>query len=105
MTRFVANFVGAANVLDGAAARQLTGQSSAMLRPERIRLGAAGGAVASGTVREVQYFGAFTRIKVEAAGVLLQADLPLAAGAVGPAGGDRVHLHWDRGAVHALGAG
>jgi putative spermidine/putrescine transport system ATP-binding protein len=105
MTRFVANFVGAANVLDGAAARQLTGQSSAMLRPERIRLGAAGGAVASGTVREVQYFGAFTRIKVEAAGVLLQADLPLAAGAVGPSGGDRVHLHWDRGAVHALGAG
>jgi putative spermidine/putrescine transport system ATP-binding protein len=87
MTRFVANFVGAANVLDGAAARQLTGQSSAMLRPERIRLGAAGGAVASGTVREVQYFGAFTRIKV------------------GPSGGDRVHLHWDRGAVHALGAG
>ncbi len=105
MTRFVANFVGAANVLDGAAARQLTGQSSAMLRPERIRLGAEGGAVASGTVREVQYFGAFTRIKVEAAGVLLQADLPLAAGAVGPSGGDRVHLHWDRGAVHALGAG
>ena len=105
MTRFVANFVGAANVLDGAAARQLTGQSSAMLRPERIRLGAEGGAGASGTVREVQYFGAFTRIKVDAAGVLLQADLPLAAGAVGPAGGERVHLHWDRGAVHALGAG
>jgi putative spermidine/putrescine transport system ATP-binding protein len=105
MTRFVANFVGAANVLDGAAARQLTGQGSAMLRPERIRLGAESGAGASGPVREVQYFGAFTRIKVEAAGVLLQADLPLAAGAVGPADGDRVHLHWDRSAVHALGAG
>ena len=35
----------------------------------------------------------------------LQADLPLAAGAVGPAGGELVHLHWDRSAVHALGAG
>jgi putative spermidine/putrescine transport system ATP-binding protein len=102
MTRFVANFVGAANVLDGAAARQLTGQGSAMLRPERIRLGAESGAGASGPVREVQYFGAFTRIKVEAAGVLLQADLPLAADATRPVNGETVHLHWDRAAVHAL---
>jgi putative spermidine/putrescine transport system ATP-binding protein len=102
MTRFVANFVGAANVLDGAAARQLTGHGSAMLRPERIRLGAEIGASATGLVREVQYFGAFTRIKVESAGVLLQADLPLAAGAAGPVSGEQVHLHWDRGAVHAL---
>jgi putative spermidine/putrescine transport system ATP-binding protein len=105
MTRFVANFVGAANVLDGAAAQQLTGHGSAMLRPERIRLGGESGARASGTVREVQYFGAFTRIKVEAEGVLLQADLPLAAGAAGPALGERLHLHWDRSAVHALEAG
>jgi putative spermidine/putrescine transport system ATP-binding protein len=104
-TRFVANFVGAANVLDGAAAVQFTGHNSAMLRPERIRLGAEAGANASGTVREVQYFGAFTRVKVEASGVQLQADLPLAAGAAGPASGDTVHLHWDIGAVHALGAG
>ncbi len=50
-----------------------------MLRPERIRLGAADGARASGTVREVQYFGAFTRLKVDVAGALLQADLPEAA--------------------------
>ena len=105
MTRFVANFVGAANVLDGAAAQQLTGHSSAMLRHERIRLGGASGASASGTVREVQYFGAFTRIKVEAVGEMLQADLPLAAGTAGPAAGEQVHLHWDRSAVHALGAG
>jgi putative spermidine/putrescine transport system ATP-binding protein len=105
MTRFVANFVGAANVLDGAAAQQLTGHGSAMLRPERIRLGGESGTSASGAVREVQYFGAFTRIKVEAVGVLLQADLPLAAGAAGPAVGERVHLHWDRSAVHALEAG
>jgi hypothetical protein len=37
--------------------------------------------------------------------VLLQADLPLAAGAAGPALGERLHLHWDRSAVHALEAG
>lgn len=50
-TRFVAQFVGAANVLDGDAARLLTGHCSAMLRPERIRTGAAPGARAQGHVK------------------------------------------------------
>jgi putative spermidine/putrescine transport system ATP-binding protein len=101
-TRFVANFVGAANVLDGDAAMRLAGCRSAMLRPERIRLGASEGARASGAVREVQYFGAFTRLRVDAAGALLQADLPEAPGMRWPAPGEAVHLHWDAGAVHAL---
>jgi putative spermidine/putrescine transport system ATP-binding protein len=101
-TRFVAQFVGAANVLDGEAARRLTGLASAMLRPERIRLGPSTGACASGTVREVQYFGAFTRVKVDAAGALLQADLADAGGADAPRPGDEVHLHWDQRAVHRL---
>ncbi|MCU0921248.1 MAG: ABC transporter ATP-binding protein [Burkholderiaceae bacterium] len=101
-TRFVANFVGAANVLDGDAAQRLTGRASAMLRPERIRLGPADGARTSGEVREVQYFGAFTRIKVDATGALLQADLPETPGTHWPAPGEAVHLHWDAGAVHAL---
>jgi putative spermidine/putrescine transport system ATP-binding protein len=104
-TRFVANFVGAANVLDGTAAHALTGLSSAMLRPERIRTGAAAGARVSGVVREVQYFGAFTRIKVEVAGTAIQADLPGAAGGPAPESGATVHLHWDDGAVHPLAAG
>ena len=73
-----------------------------MARPERIRLGAADGARASGAVREVQYFGAFTRIKVDAAGALLQADLLEVPGARWPAPGEMVHLHWDASAVHAL---
>ncbi|HET9205043.1 MAG TPA: ABC transporter ATP-binding protein, partial [Burkholderiaceae bacterium] len=51
-TRFVAQFVGAANVLDGEPARRLTGRSAAMLRPERIRLGPSDGARASGVVAE-----------------------------------------------------
>jgi putative spermidine/putrescine transport system ATP-binding protein len=101
-TRFVARFVGAANVLDGDAARLLTGAAGAMLRPERIRLGAASGARAGGTVRELQYFGAFMRLKVEAAGTVLQADLPDLPGTRWPAPGDAVHLHWDAAAVHAL---
>jgi putative spermidine/putrescine transport system ATP-binding protein len=103
-TRFVAQFVGAANVLDGDAARALTGHASAMLRPERIRVGAAAGARASGTVREVQYFGAFTRIKADVRGLSLQADLPESPGAPPPELGAAVHLHWDERAVHALDA-
>jgi putative spermidine/putrescine transport system ATP-binding protein len=102
-TRFVAQFVGAANVLDGDAARRFTGHASAMLRPERIRIGGADGARASGTVAEVQYFGAFTRVKVAAAGLAglqLQADLPPGAAAIEP--GTTTHLHWDAAAVHAL---
>ncbi len=75
-TRFVAMFVGAANVLDGEPAQRLTGQACAMLRPERIRLRGEGAARARGTVCEVQYFGAFTRVRVDAEGVELQADLP-----------------------------
>jgi len=103
-TRFVANFVGAANVLEGMPALELTGMPSAMLRPERIRLGAEEGARTRAVVREVQYFGAFTRLRLEAAGTLLQADLPHADQAA-PALGDVLHLHWDERAVHALGAG
>jgi hypothetical protein len=55
-------------------------------------------------VREVQYFGAFTRIKVDAQGVLLQADLHESTGTRAPAVGEQAHLHWDASAVHALGA-
>jgi putative spermidine/putrescine transport system ATP-binding protein len=102
-TRFVANFVGAANVLDGEAARRLAGTSDCvMLRPERIAIGSADGARASGTVTEVQYFGSFTRLRIAAAGSALQVDLPPTAEV--PSGGALVHLHWDHGAMHRLGA-
>jgi putative spermidine/putrescine transport system ATP-binding protein len=101
-TRFVAQFVGAANVLDGETARRFTGHGAAMLRPERIRIGGAEQARASGTVAEVQYFGAFTRVKVDTGGALLQADLPADPGTSAPEAGSLVHLHWDARAVHAL---
>jgi putative spermidine/putrescine transport system ATP-binding protein len=100
-TRFVAMFVGAANVLDGEEARRLTGHDSAMLRPERIRVGGEADARARGTVREVQYFGAFTRVRIDVGAASLQADLP-DGGSVSPQPGDDVHLHWDARAVHAL---
>jgi putative spermidine/putrescine transport system ATP-binding protein len=99
-TRFVAQFVGAANVLEGDAARHLTGHACAMLRPERIQFGAAPGAQVSGTVAETQYFGSFTRVRVQTAGAVLQADLPDGARRCNV--GDAVHLHWDAQAVHPL---
>jgi putative spermidine/putrescine transport system ATP-binding protein len=76
-----------------------------MLRPERIQLGPAAGARTSGAVQEVQYFGAFTRVKVDAGAVQLQADLPEGPGLAAPDPGSTVHLHWDERAVHALAAG
>jgi putative spermidine/putrescine transport system ATP-binding protein len=103
-THFVAQFVGSANVLEGDAARQLTGLGAAMLRPERIRLGGAPGARASGTVAETQFFGAFTRIKVDTGAARLQADLPHAPQFTPPQPGTTVHLHWDDCAVHGLAA-
>jgi len=101
-TRFVAQFVGAANVLDGDMARQLTGRRSATVRPERIRLGDGEGARASGLVQEVQYFGAFTRLRVQVQAVQLQVDLQSQDGALPPEAGRMVHLHWDDGAVTEL---
>ena len=98
-TRFVAQFVGAANVLEGEPALRLAGHASAMLRPERIQLGDAAGARAAGVVSELQYFGAFTRLKVDVGGALLQVDLP---GTTPAEPGRQVHLHWDPRAVHAL---
>ena len=99
-TRFVAQFVGAANVLEGAVALRLAGHPAAMLRPERITLGDAAGARASGTVAEVQYFDSFTRVRVDLGDTLLQADLP--AGSAAPTAGQAAHLHWNAHAVHAL---
>ncbi len=99
-TRFVAQFVGAANVLEGAVAQRLTGQAAAMLRPERISVGGEAGARAGGNVSEVQYFGSFTRLRVDLGDTHLQADLP--AGTAAPETGQPVHLHWDDSALHTL---
>jgi putative spermidine/putrescine transport system ATP-binding protein len=101
-TRFVAEFVGTANLMQGADARELSGHEAAMIRPERVRLGPPEGARTAGTVAEVQYFGAFWRVRVERAQrSAIVADLAQAAGAF-PAVGDAVHLHWDAAAVHPL---
>lgn len=99
-TRFVADFVGAANVFDGARARELAQADSVMLRPERIRLGVADGSRLGGLVLDQQYFGAFSRLRVDWRGETVTVDL--SPQAVPPAPGDMVHLHWDADAVHVL---
>jgi putative spermidine/putrescine transport system ATP-binding protein len=101
-SRFVARFVGAANVLEGAAARRLAGHDCAMLRPERIQLGNAEGARVGGTVVERQYFGSHTRLKVDVGDALVQVDVAEPGGSATPAVGNAVRLHWSADAVHPL---
>jgi putative spermidine/putrescine transport system ATP-binding protein len=101
-TPFVAQFLGAANLFEGDAAQRLAGAPSAVLRPERIRLGGADGARLSGTVAAQQYFGAFWRISVASDALTLLVDLP--PHAARPSIGDPAHLHWDADAVHPLAA-
>jgi putative spermidine/putrescine transport system ATP-binding protein len=101
-TRFVAEFVGAANVFDGTRAREIAGVDSVMLRPERIRIGAAPQARLSGAVIDAQYFGSFSRVRVDWAGEAVSVDLNPELHPELPTPGDTVHLHWQADAVHPL---
>jgi putative spermidine/putrescine transport system ATP-binding protein len=101
-TRFVAEFVGAANVFDGERAREIAGVDSVMLRPERIRLGASPQARLSGSVIDAQYFGSFSRVRVDWGGEAVSVDLNPELHPVLPTPGDTVHLHWKADAVHPL---
>ena len=101
-TRFVAEFVGAANLIEGDAARRYAdGAGCALLRPERIRLGAQANARATGRVAAAQYFGAFTRLAVDCGDATLSVDRPNESGAT-PAPGETVFLHWQADAIHAI---
>ena len=109
-TRFVAEFVGAANLLHGPDALQFGPSASIMIRPERIALECgplalgAGTPRAQGVVREVQFFGSFWRVSVtraQAAEPML-VDVPVHGRAVAPGVGDTVHLFWSDAAVHPI---
>jgi putative spermidine/putrescine transport system ATP-binding protein len=108
-TRFVAEFVGSSNVIDGAAARDILGTDrTASVRPEKIRIGAAGtpadGVRVDGTVREIVYAGSETRVIVDAdPDVTLTALLLNATGAhSGLARDARVTLSWHPDATRFL---
>jgi putative spermidine/putrescine transport system ATP-binding protein len=108
-SRFVAEFVGSSNIIDGAAAARVLGAArTASVRPEKIRVGAAGSPVdgvrADGTVREIVYAGSETRVVVDAdAGVTLTALLLNATQAEsGFARDARVTLSWHPDATRYL---
>ena len=112
VNRFVADFVGTSNVLDGVAAREIIGRTGMfVVRPERIGVFAPGTDSVSGvrtveaTVAEIIYAGPTTRITADTRhGVTLAATV-LTASTWLPPGlnlGSPVTLAWPEKAVHAL---
>ncbi len=107
-TRFVAEFVGSANVLHGVMAQRHGSDARAqaiMIRPELIHLVDASQSKVSGLVVDAQYFGAFWRLSVEAddeGRQRLMADVPAQALAEVPVPGRLVHLYWPDDAVHVI---
>src|SRR4051794_26144167 len=112
-TGFVADFIGASNLVEGESAQRLFGDpAAASLRPERIRVAAAGRAAgpgeqtADGEVVDVVYAGATTRsvIALDVGPVFVVVE-PAGGGAPtdAPRRGARVRLTWDRESVFRLG--
>ncbi|MGC4007593.1 MAG: ABC transporter ATP-binding protein [Pseudomonas sp.] len=106
-TRFVAEFVGTANVLRGDLAQRLLGESRPYsLRPEHVRFGHAseGELEVSGTLFDVQYMGASSRYEIELEnGVRLVAALPNGEREEQrPKPGDAVTACWARSALVPL---
>ena len=109
--RFVADFVGTSNVVDGATAEALVGQAGTVaIRPERIVLVPADGPVPTGMrsvtaqVAEVVYAGPITRVAADASGVRLTATLLSAEASTDIAHGATVVLAWPDSAVRSLSA-
>jgi putative spermidine/putrescine transport system ATP-binding protein len=112
--RFVAEFIGAANIIDGECvdgalalpggrvrlANGTAGPVVAMIRPESIAVTAPDGAALAGRVDAVSFVGDRQRLTVSgAAGKLLQVDAP---NTLPVKAGDRVGLAVDAGAVRLL---
>jgi putative spermidine/putrescine transport system ATP-binding protein len=107
-TGFVAGFVGVSNVLEGEAARAISGDPQAFtVRPEKIAMAEPGAPVsgedcsATGTVREVVYLGAVTRyvVELEVGGtlVVMQQNLTTSSMEALQVRGKAVRLIWRRG--------
>jgi putative spermidine/putrescine transport system ATP-binding protein len=97
--RFVAGFVGTANVLEPQFARRLGGRAAwSSLRPEAIRLVARGGH--AGTLLARTYLGAMTRLTIDLDGGRLTALVPSSAPLV--ADGGRIRIAFLPGALHSM---
>jgi putative spermidine/putrescine transport system ATP-binding protein len=106
-TGFVAGFVGVSNVLEGDAARAVTGDAHAFtIRPEKISMVNVDASVedglcsATGHVREVVYLGAVTRyivqLDVGSELVVMQQNLTTSSMEALQVRGNSVRLVWDR---------
>lgn len=97
-TPFVADFVGASNVLPAELVSRLTGKMiPASLRPEAIQIGEG---PLSGTVTARAFLGSASRIEVESDGIDLK--VLLAKGVAVPEIGDEVALTWDHNVLHFM---
>ena len=100
-TRFVANFVGSANVMPPDLAARAGGPRHwASLRPEAIALGLPGTGRLDGTVTGARYLGAVNRVAVDVGGEVLNVALPAAQTV--PANGTAVALDWPAAALHPM---
>ena len=110
-TRFVAEFVGTANILEGKDAKRFGSSQPMMIRPEQITLASAGDSQpsrlpqATGRVTEVQFFGAFWRVSVQGyeGGAHFMVDVPMTSNATAPQVGATVNLFWHATAFHVIG--
>jgi putative spermidine/putrescine transport system ATP-binding protein len=111
-TRFVAEFVGSANLLEGEQAKQFAAARALMIRPEMIHCaagdqahhGAGPGCSVKGEVKDIQFFGSFSRLQVQPAGGLapLLADVSAMQAQPLPTLGQAVTLSWPQEAMHVI---
>ncbi|MCF1503117.1 ABC transporter ATP-binding protein [Afifella sp. H1R] len=106
LTRFVASFVGASNIVEGRLAERLFGSSEPVsIRPEKIVLSRDGEGIAA-TIREVNFIGAATRYRIAVEGVeeaaLLVTSPNVLTGDTAFAVGTPVRLAWAEGTTQAL---
>jgi putative spermidine/putrescine transport system ATP-binding protein len=112
-TRFVAQFVGTSNVISGDAAQRIFGAPDAVaIRPEKVRIHPQGATTQAGprevhvegTVREVVYSGAATRVVVDVPPDLTLTALVLNAESDGAVvdRGQSVTLSWEAAAIRRV---
>jgi putative spermidine/putrescine transport system ATP-binding protein len=102
-SRFVADFVGSSNILPPDFVLAVTGQKKwASLRPEAIRVAAAGSGISrlAGTVVSVSYQGATTRVAIDLNGMPVTAVVP--SDDTPPAEGSRVSIGFSKDALHLM---
>ena len=112
-TRFVAEFVGTANILAGKDAQRLGRSGAIMIRPEQITMlyghpnqntDAGAAHLAVGVVKEVQFFGAFWRVSMQGyeGGAHFLVDVPLQRGKPNLELGGTAKLFWDANSIHPI---